>query len=343
MSNPAVSVILPVYNGAADIEAAIDSVLTQSFADFELLAIDDCSPRDNSLEVMRRVAAERGDPRLKVIALDRNHGLAGALNRGVGMARGRYVARQDQDDLSRPERFARQVAFLDANPTCGMVGSAAEIWAGGAFTGRAHDHPTANNLLQHDLLINNPFVHASVMLRREVFDTVGLYCTDLSRQPPEDFELWSRVARDWEVANLPERLMVYQESPGSMSRDGDNPFLNKLVVIAAENIAYWAGLPEPDGPCRDAAALAHAAYGKLSEQADIEAIVATALAASRAVGTKHGEEGLAERREQLVANLRHHFFQARRMPAYASPVVQLYRRLPLPTRLRQMIRGWIAR
>jgi glycosyltransferase involved in cell wall biosynthesis len=123
VSSPSVSVILPVYNGAADIEAAIDSVLAQSFADFELLAIDDRSPRDNSLDVMRRVAAERGDPRLKVIALERNHGLAGALNVGIGMARGRFIARQDQDDFSKPERLARQIAFLEANPACGMVGT----------------------------------------------------------------------------------------------------------------------------------------------------------------------------------------------------------------------------
>ncbi|KAA2235241.1 glycosyltransferase family 2 protein [Salinarimonas soli] len=342
VSTPTISVVLPVYNGAADVIAAIESVLNQSFADFELLAIDDCSPRDNSLELIRCFAAERGDPRLKVIALDRNHGLAGVLNAGIAMARGRYIARQDQDDFSKPERFARQVAQLEADPECGMVGTGAEIWSGGAFTGRVHDHPARNNELQHDLLINNPFMHASVMLRREVFETVGPYCTDKSRQPPEDYELWSRVARRWRVANIPERLMIYQEVAGSMSRTGDNPFLDKVVTIAAENIAWWCGLPAPDAACRDAAALGNAAYGKLSEKADVDTITARVLEASRAIADRHGGEGLAKRRDELVANLRHHFLQARRLPESASPLLALYRRLPLPIGARRLIRRWIS-
>ena len=343
MSAPTVSVILPVYNGATDVELAIDSILTQSFNDFELIAIDDCSPRDNSLEIMRRMSAERADPRLRVISLERNHGLAGALNVGLDLARGRLIARQDQDDFSKPERLARQIAFFEANPACGMVGTGAEIWVGGAFTGRAHDHAAANNLLQHDLLVNNPFVHSSVMLRREVFDTVGTYCTDRARQPPEDYELWSRVARRWEVANLPERLVFYQEAPGSMSRTGDNPFLDKLVIIAAENIAWWCGLEKPDQSCQDAAALAHAAYSKLSDRADIGEITARAVTASRAIADEHGAEGLSERTEQFVGNLRHHYFQARHVPAYATPLIEAYRRLPLPAGFRRAVRRWLSR
>jgi hypothetical protein len=343
VSEPNVSVILPVYDGSADIEAAIDSVLTQSYTDFELLAIDDCSPRDNSLEVMQRFAAERRDSRLKIIALPHNHWLAGALNAGVAMARGRYIARQDQDDFSRPERFARQVAFLDANPACGMVGTRAEIWTKGAFTGRSHDHAAQNNLLQHDLLTNNPFVHASIMLRREVFDTVGLYCVDKKRQPPEDYEMWSRVARVWEVANIPERMMIYQEVQTSMSRTGNNPFRDKLAMLAAENIAWWAGLAAPDNACCDAAALAHAAYDRLSSVADIMAIVARVTSASRAIAAKHGAEGIFEREAALISNLRHHFFQARSLPDYASPAVSLYRRLPLPRFIREQVRRLLSR
>ncbi len=100
-----------------------------------------------------------------------------------------------------------------------------------------------------------------------------------------------------------------------MSRTGDNPFLDKLIVIAAENIAWWCGLDAPDQACHDAAALAHAAYSRLSAQADIEAITARAHAASRAIAAKHGAEGLEEREATLIANLRHHHFQARSVPA----------------------------
>ncbi len=343
LSAPAVSVILPVYNGAADVESSIDSILRQTFTDFELLAIDDCSPRDNSLETMRRVAAERNDPRLRIIALEHNHGLAGALNHGIGLARGRYIARQDQDDISLPERLAKEVAFLDAHPRCGLVGTRADVWVDGAPSGRALDHSAENALLQHDLLVNNPFVHASVMLRREVFDTVGLYTTDKARQPPEDFELWSRVARNYEIANIPERLMIYREVPTSMSRAGVNPFLDKLLLLSAENFAWWTKRSPVDAHCADAAALLHAAYERVSKDADIDAVCQVITQASKAIAKRHVGDGLAEREQQMLNNARHHYVQARVLPDFAGPLVRLYRQLPLPASVRRGVRAWLSR
>jgi glycosyltransferase involved in cell wall biosynthesis len=239
MNTPLVSVLMPVYNGAADLRRALDTVLGQTFRDFEVIAINDGS-KDESAALLDAV----DDPRVRVIHQD-NMGLAATLNRGLAMARGGLIARQDQDDLSHPERFAKQVAYLNAHPDCILLGTAAEIWVGDEPTERSHDHPTEHALLAFDLLFNNPFVHSSVMMRRDSVLGIGGYTTDKSRQPPEDYELWSRLARKGRVANLPERLLVHREVPQSMSRTGPNPFLDRLVSLSAENLAFANGLTQP--------------------------------------------------------------------------------------------------
>ncbi len=211
---PLVSVVLAVRDGAAELPIAVDTILAQTLGDFELIAVNDGSS-DGTAAILDGLR----DPRVRVIH-QQNMGLAAALNRGIAAARGRYVARQDHDDWARPTRLEKQVAFLGANPDCALVGTRAEIWMQGRKTRRAHDHPTDNAALQFELLFDNPFVHSSVMLRKSAVDAVGGYATDRSRQPPEDYELWSRLARRYKVANLPERLTVFREMPRSLSRVG---------------------------------------------------------------------------------------------------------------------------
>jgi glycosyltransferase involved in cell wall biosynthesis len=259
MPLPAVSVVLPVYNCPRYVGEAIESILAQSFADFELIMIDDGST-DETPSVLRRYS----DPRIRLVRQE-NRGLAATLNRGIELAKGRYIARQDQDDISYPERFAKQAAYLDRHPSCALVGTWADIWRENASTGRQHRHASDNATLQYELLLNNPFVHSSVMIRKAALDAVGSYTTDAKRQPPEDFELWSRLARRHEVANIPEVLHVYREVSGSMSRDGVAPFLDRLVTLSAENIASAAGLDLSDPQATNIAALAHGANHRVRE------------------------------------------------------------------------------
>jgi glycosyltransferase involved in cell wall biosynthesis len=125
MTDPFVSVILPVYNGSATLAAAMRSVLTQSFQDFELLILDDASS-DNS----QQVASQFSDNRIRIVSNQINSGLAYQLNQGIDLARGRYIARMDQDDLCFPERFARQIDFLERHPEIDLVGCRAIAFRG---------------------------------------------------------------------------------------------------------------------------------------------------------------------------------------------------------------------
>src|SRR5579872_4023526 len=276
-SSPAVSVVLSVRNGGTDLPVALDTILKQSFSDFELIAINNGST-DGTREFLDRIA----DPRLRVFH-QADTGLAAALNRGISLARGRYIARQDHDDLADPSRIAKQVAFLDANPEYALVGTCAEIWVGDRPSGRFHDHPTEDEILRFDLLFNNPFVHSSVMIRKSALDNIGGYSTDPARQPPEDYELWSRIARHYRVANLAERLTVYREVPSSMSRDSRQPFVRKLVTISSENLAHATGAAGPELIHIDIAALVHGAELR-SQRPDIKAMSAIVAEAGRRIG-----------------------------------------------------------
>lgn len=325
MNNPLVSVLMPIYNGAADLGKALDSVLSQTFRDFEVIAINDGS-KDDSAGLLNAV----DDPRVRVIHQD-NMGLAATLNRGLSMARGALIARQDQDDLSHPERFARQVAFLQSNPECVLLGTAAEIWIGDEPTDRAHDHPTEHALLVFDLLFNNPFVHSSVMMRRDAVLALGGYATDKDRQPPEDYELWSRLARHGRVANLPERLVVYREVPHSMSRVGPNPFLDRLVTLSAENLGFSNDLDQPDSVMQDVAALTHSAFHRLSRRPDIRAMTQAVNGAARRIAAD--DPAVQARAAERVRILQYQWMMRQTSPGWVRPILRkirnLRRRLPL--------------
>lgn len=248
---PLISVLLPVYNGAPYLRGAIESILGQSYATFELIIINDGS-RDDSAEII----ASFSDTRIRSYHQE-NQGLAATLNRGIGLAAGEIIVRQDQDDISLPQRFMRQVEFLQAHPRCAMVGTWAEIWVDDQRTDRAHRHPVDNAMIQLELLFTNPFVHSSVMIRTKCLQEVGGYAVDPTRQPPEDYELWSRIARTHEVANIPECLVIYREVGGSMSRSTNPQFWERVVNICQENIQAVLGCDYNREPIRGVVRLYH--------------------------------------------------------------------------------------
>ena len=239
-SEPAlVSVVMAVKNGGDLVARAIESILNQTYRHLELIVIDDGSD-DNTWEVLQQFS----DPRMQVYT-QANQGVAKTANRGLSLATGKYIARQDHDDFSLPSRLEKQVAFLDAHEEVGLVGTRAEIWSMQGPTGRFHDHPIDPGVLAFELLFNNPFVHSSCMFRSSTLKTIGNYNSEPGMI--EDYELISRLARVCKVANLAERLVIYQETQDSLSRPKAAPLhtptnSDNVIRISSHNLALANGL-----------------------------------------------------------------------------------------------------
>lgn len=310
---PIISVVMAVKNGGDLLAGSVESILAQTFTDFELIIINDGST-DSTLDTL----ATFNDPRIVVVSQE-NQGLARSLNRGITLSRGKYIARQDHDDLSMPTRFEKQLAYMDSNPNCGLLGTASEIWTLEGPTGRYHNHPCDSGVLAFDLLFNNPFVHTSWMLRKSVVDTVGLYTTDRNREPPEDFEYVSRIVRHFDVANLPDRLVVYREVQNSLSSTIrpknlvlNNPFSQRLALVSAENIAFTAGLTEVDGNAQNFGALTHSYPHGFLPQYSYEGVRALLVEATKAVAARYPQspvtEQLSDRLSMLYYQCAHQIF-----------------------------------
>jgi glycosyltransferase involved in cell wall biosynthesis len=193
-------VVLPVRNEERFIEAAIGSILGQTFGDFELIVIDDGSS-DGTSGIVSRLAATDG--RIRVVRLEGN-GVVEALNAGVASAKGTYVARMDADDLSLPERFSRQVAELDRRPSLGVLGTRVTYVDVDGMPVGAWDVPVGAPLVRWSLAFGTPIAHPSVMMRRSVLPDPP-YRADYPYA--EDFDLWVRLSRRTFLDNLPQPLL----------------------------------------------------------------------------------------------------------------------------------------
>jgi glycosyltransferase involved in cell wall biosynthesis len=211
---PLVTVLMAVHNGAAYVDAAIDSILRQTFTNFEFLIVDDASTDDTP----RRIAAFR-DPRIRVVRNDVNLGLTRSLNRGLGMARGPLVARQDADDVSHAGRLAAQVAFLEREPDVVVLGTQGRYIDSRGRVRRVAPWPksTSNLAIRWQLLFDGPFIHSSVMFRTAIiWNDLGGY--DESFVTSQDFELWSRVrSRGFAMRNLPATLVDFRLHAASVT------------------------------------------------------------------------------------------------------------------------------
>lgn len=311
--SPTVSVLLPVHNGEDYLYEAIQSVIGQTFEDFELVVVD-----DGSTDSSGGIARQFKDRRIRVFN-QMNEGLPAALNRSIRLSRGKYLARQDHDDLSMPNRLKKQVEFLEARPDHGMVGAWAAIWEGNISSARVHRHPASNLAAKFELLFNNPFVHSSVMIRKTALDTVGLYSTDPARQPPEDYELWSRIGRRFAVANIPEILSIYREIPQSFSRFGRNPF-PRLIDISVENVMWHLGQTTPNQHIVDLSALVNGAFLRLSPNPDLRNVLATLLSATRNLAANANKPSrlLAYRVGRTILSILRSYCRYRRFPKGGS-------------------------
>lgn len=199
---PLVTVLMPVFNGANFLADSIESVLTQTFKDFELLIIDDKST-DNSLEIARSFS----DVRLKIICSNRNKGPSAISNLGIKLAQGKYIARLDCDDLSLPNRLQTQVSFMENNKDVILCGSFVQCFDG---DNEIIAYPLSDAAIRCMLLFNSTFIHSSTLIRKEIFLSETILYNENLRYA-EDYDLWARIPSKYKMANLPKVLVKYRK------------------------------------------------------------------------------------------------------------------------------------
>lgn len=206
---PRISVLLPAYNAAKYLGEAIDSILAQSYSDFELIIINDGSTDDTE-----RIVSAFSDKRIVYVKNEQNIGLANTLNKGINLARGEYIARMDADDISLLQRFQRQVDFLDNNKDFILCSTAIKVF--GAVEERVIMATSCYEQLKVDMLFGSNIAHPAVMFRRQEFIDNNLYYRQ-EECPAEDYALWTRVVFVGKVCNIPEVLLHYRIHPSQVT------------------------------------------------------------------------------------------------------------------------------
>lgn len=210
---PRLSVVMSVYNGERYLREAIDSILSQTFEDYEFIIIDDGST-DGTKPILAEYAAR--DRRIVLTRNETNVGLTHSLNKGLALARGQYVARMDADDISLPDRFARQVAFLDEHPAIGVAGTWFQLMdAQGQLVPPVYEPPALPGFVGWCLYFYNPIAHPSVVMRREVVLRVGGYDPALARS--QDHDLWCRLRGLTKLANVEAMLLYLRKHDSNIS------------------------------------------------------------------------------------------------------------------------------
>ena len=202
---------MSVYNGEKYLKEAVESILNQTFRDFEFIIIDDGST-DGTSEIIARY--EKADDRIRVYHQE-NRGLVASLNRGCQLAKGEYIARMDADDISLPERLEKQVEFLNAHPDIGVLGTWMELINENSVPQNKVRVPTSPWLIGWSLIFANCMVHSSVMMRRDIVEQLGFYRPEALHA--EDYDLWARISSITKLANIPEVLLRYRISKERIS------------------------------------------------------------------------------------------------------------------------------
>jgi len=207
--SPRVSVVMSVFNGENYLEEAINSILHQTLSDFEFIIIDDGS--DDSTPGLLANSAYQ-DPRILIHRFDHNQGLSTALNFGIRLARGEYIARMDADDICHPCRLQKQVGFMDTHPDIGLCGT----WI--TFIGNSSGvmkYETDHENIRSRLLFGALFCHPTIIVRRNTIFEKDLFYNEQIKFA-QDYELWGRVCNRVRVANMPEFLLQYREHESSL-------------------------------------------------------------------------------------------------------------------------------
>ena len=242
---PCISVLMPAYNAERHVLQSVQSVLAQTFEDFELLVVDDGST-DRTAEILASIQ----DRRLRVLRNEPNCGIVGTLNRAMAQARGRYIARIDSDDFCLPTRFAKQARFLDEHPEILLVGTGTFILEHGQMRHDRYRTEADPALVRWRCLVSNPVGHPTMMFRASAVAALGTYLREEFKYA-EDFDFTHRLLRLGDVAVLPENLTIYRLHGLNLTRTRRDEMVAKAGAVLAR--AYAALLGED---CAAEAALA---------------------------------------------------------------------------------------
>jgi glycosyltransferase involved in cell wall biosynthesis len=197
---PQITVLMPVYNCELYIQEAVESILNQTYRDFEFLIIDDASS-DQTVSIIKKY----NDARIQLIEKPLNTGYTNSLNYGLTIAKGKYIARMDGDDCSFPQRFAKQVSYLEANPDVVLCGTAYKIIGNDKKLGFPEDH----NAIKLALLRGNCIAHPSVMIRKQPLDDFSIIY-DTTKEPAEDYDMWVRLISIGKLYIIQDVLLEYR-------------------------------------------------------------------------------------------------------------------------------------
>ncbi len=232
---PRVSVLLPAYNAQAYVAQSVESILNQSFTDFELIVVDDCST-DETLTILEQYR----DQRLRIVRSPRNLGVVGARNRAMEVARGELIASFDADDVSLPTRLAKQVAYLDAHPEAVLVGTASFYLENGESL-RGKNVPNATPMLMRWMLhVGNPLGHPTLMYRASAVQALGFLLSEDFKYA-EDFEFYHRLLRVGELGYLDDPLILYRRHAGAISARHQGEMSAQAGRVLAGAYAKWFG------------------------------------------------------------------------------------------------------
>ena len=237
MQNPAVTVLMPVHNGERYLKEAIGSILAQGFTDFELLIID-----DGSTDRSRQIVESFSDPRIVLVANAENRGTVHVLNQGIALARGRYIARMDADDISLPERLERQVRFMDEHPEVGVSGTGMRLIKNGRLR-NTRTHATSDEELKIQLLISPCFFHPTVIIRAELAQAHP-YPDNLVYT--QDYNYWTHLAPLTRFANLSEVLLYFREHEGQISSKKADLQVSNSRALRAKYLMRLVSTPSAD-------------------------------------------------------------------------------------------------
>lgn len=223
-----VSVIMPVYNCEKYIGEAINSILNQSFKDFEFIIINDCST-----DKTREIITSYIDNRIMLIDNNRNLGLSESLNKGLALAKGKYIARMDGDDIAYINRLELQYNFMEENKEVGLCGSSIEVF--NSISSRIHKCPVDHDEIRVLQLFNSAFAHPVVMIRNSILKKYNLRY-DKYYDGMEDYHLWIRISELSRVANLDKVLLKYREHENQVTKNYTNIQLKRAWELRKSNL-----------------------------------------------------------------------------------------------------------